>query len=457
MSVASTQHKVGKGLSMSSGSRQFSSSGMNIDVVSDQNGQSRDAGTPATQETWSPRARDIMAAAASHAPQRTRRDDQGFPPSARKVRQEAGKKARPLLDFWTKLNNDWVFSFSGTLAYGLLTAIFPILLVIVAIGGFLLGAISPDARPQLENSIADAFPGGASAAGGEIVRAATRTLNNSAPALLTLGIITALIGGSGLFITMEGVFGVIFRLRSRGFLRQRLMAVGMLLLFAVLTPLILLASIVPSALLGILGIGDTNPILGFLIQALRVVTAFAFGVLLFGSIYVVVPNKPINLREAWKGTLVAAALLVAYELLFPIYESKFLRAGDYGALVGFVVVIIIYFYYVAFILLLGAEVNSWTLGQRQTAAPINAILHEVQAHNTTRGAAGPTAGQPQEDLEEHRGAEAVNAARMPTCVGAGTMELRQHPPTRTPGSGMPVPGRSHVPVAAEHQVESAMG
>jgi hypothetical protein len=67
----------------------------------------------------------------------------------------------------------------------------------------------------------------------------------------------------------------------------------------------------------------------------------------------------------------------------------------------------IFFYYLAFILLLGAEINSWTTGQRETAGSLMAILHEVQAHNTTRGAAGPTAGLPQEDLQDHLGAAAM--------------------------------------------------
>jgi len=66
-------------------------------------------------------------------------------------------------------------------------------------------------------------------------------------------------------------------------------------------------------------------------------------------------------------------------------------------------------YYLGFILLLGAEVNSWAQGQRQTEADIPSILHEVQAHNTTRGAAGPTAGEPQEDVQHHEGAAAMDA------------------------------------------------
>ncbi|HET8906594.1 MAG TPA: hypothetical protein VFN11_06480, partial [Ktedonobacterales bacterium] len=59
------------------------------------------------------------------------------------------------------------------------------------------------------------------------------------------------------------------------------------------------------------------------------------------------------------------------------------------------------------ILLVGAEINSWASGQRETASDIAAILHEVQAHNTTRGAAGPTAGSPQEDLATQEGGQAM--------------------------------------------------
>src|SRR5262249_57136370 len=126
----------------------------------------RDSGPLHAEGSVTTGGRTRMAAAASHAPQRTRRDDQGFIPNLQKDLQEAQKEISPFLDFWTKLNNDWIFNFSGTLAYGLLTTIFPILLVIVAIGGFLLGVISTDPRAQLENAIAGALPGGGSAVGG---------------------------------------------------------------------------------------------------------------------------------------------------------------------------------------------------------------------------------------------------------------------------------------------------
>ncbi len=349
-----------------------------------------------------------MAAAASGAPQQSQeRHAKKSESSLTKGAQKIEKKSSPLLQFWTKVSNDWVFNFSGTLAYGFLTSIAPILLVIIAVGGLILSAVSPNAQSHLETSIAGTLPGGANGSGSAIVHAATHTLTTSAGPLLILGVVTAIIGGSGLFVTMEGVFGVIFRLRGRNFIHQRIMSIGMLLIFAVLVPVMILVSAVPPALLGALGIGASNPIAAFFIQVLSLVVAFIFAAIFFAAIYIVVPNKPVKLKEVWKGTLAAAALLVLYETLFPIYESNFIHPGNLGPLVGFAVVIIIFFYYLAFILCIGAEVNSWATGQRETAGPIDAILHELQAHNTTRGAAGPTAGDSREDLQNFQGAAAM--------------------------------------------------
>ena len=361
-----------------------------------------------------------MAAATSGAPQRAERTEN----DARALQRQEGevkKSLNTLVNFWTKLSNDWVFNFSGTLAYAFMTSVFPILLVIIGIGGLILGAISPETRATLETKIADGLPGGASGYGGQIVTAATHNLTHSAGAILIIGIVIAIITGSSLFITMENVFGVIFRLRGRDMIHQRLMSIGMLLLYTVLVPIIVLASIVPAAVLNAAGLGANNPIGAFLLQALGLLVSFVAAGVLFGAIYVVVPNRPVHLPEVWVGTLVAAALLVVYEIVFPIYEGLFIHPGNYGSVVGFAVVIIAFFYYLAFILLLGAEINSWIVGQRQTAGPIDAILHELQAHNTTRGAAGPTAGDPSEDLQS-----SIGAAAMRDSTAAIRHERTQH-------------------------------
>ena len=77
------------------------------------------------------------------------------------------------------MNNDWIFNWSAALAYTFLVSIVPIFLVILALTGFVLGAISPQRLVQLENTLAGALPGGASGSGGEIVRAVLQQLHQS--------------------------------------------------------------------------------------------------------------------------------------------------------------------------------------------------------------------------------------------------------------------------------------
>lgn len=312
-------------------------------------------------------------------------------------------RVQPALNFWQKINNDWVFNLSSMLAYNFLMSIFPLLLVLLAIVGFVLGSISADAQDALNNAIVGALPNGT---GQTIVLGAISHLKESAGVVLVIGLVTAAYSGSRLFTTIESAFGVIFRLRPRDFIHQNIMAFCMLLLYIVLLPIIVLASVAPAGIIDLI-FPNNSAFREVLVYIGGVTVGFLAACLLLGAIYVVVPNRPVQWREVWKGTLVAAALLVLYEQLFPLYQRVFLSSQNYGSWAALAIVILVFFYYLGFILLVGAEVNSWAQGQRQTAGDIPTILHEVQAHNTTRGAAGPTAGAPQEDAQHRKGAQAM--------------------------------------------------
>ena len=59
----------------------------------------------------------------------------------------------------------------------------------------------------------------------------------------------------------------------------------------------------------------------------------------------------------------AAVLLMLYEGLFRLYQQTLLHANNYGMVAVFALVILLFLYYLAFILLLRAEISSWTSGQ----------------------------------------------------------------------------------------------
>ena len=323
------------------------------------------------------------------------------------VSSDKGAWLGTALEFWTKINNDWIFNLAGLLAYNLLMAIFPLLLLVLAGFGVLLQAISPATELQLQRALAGTLPG---TTGVVLVQAATAHLKSSVGLLLVVGLLAAFVAGSHLFITLENCFGIIFRLRGRDPLRQNLMAFGMLALYLVIVPVLFLVSITPASLIRLINPHGGGLLGAFVSDGVRLATLFVGAAALFGAIYCFVPNRsPLwrGWRKNWIGTFVASALLMLYEALFRVYERYLLHAGNYGAVAAFAIVILFFLYYLAFILLLGAEVNSWLAGQRTTATDLPGILHAVQVHHTLRGAAGPTAGQPHEEMQIHTRARPV--------------------------------------------------
>lgn len=287
------------------------------------------------------------------------------------------KVIQPLLDFWTKLNEDWVFNLAGLLAYNFLMSLFPILLILLAGLGLILGDHASQVYAHIEQVFAQVIPGGA-----EIFQAVTSQLSRNAGLLFVIGLVGSVLGGSNLFLVIENCFGIIFRVRGRDFIPQRAMAFGMLALYLILTPLIALAFTLPSLIVRLVDPYLAGSAQETLATVLGNVVAVLSAFVLFGAIYLVVPNRSIHLRQVVPGTVLATLLLVPYISLFPLYASRFLRPDNYGSFAGFAVVILIFFYYLGFILLLGAEVNSWAAGRRLIGGDLTAVVQAARLHAT---------------------------------------------------------------------------
>src|SRR6266513_6334873 len=63
------------------------------------------------------------------------------------------KKTKPFQEFWTKFNNDWSWNNAAGLAYNLILAIFPIVIALVSILGFFIGALDAHAYNQLRDQL----------------------------------------------------------------------------------------------------------------------------------------------------------------------------------------------------------------------------------------------------------------------------------------------------------------
>ncbi len=272
----------------------------------------------------------------------------------KKVEQET----KSFQQFLTKFNNDGAMTFSGVLAYNLMLAMFPILIALIAILGLTLGKLDQSAVDSIQTKIGGIFPG---VAGGQIVKGALNALNKGALITLILAIVTAIFGGSRLFVVIEQFLDLIYHVRPRTLIRQNLVAIGMLLLFVILIPLMVVASSAPAFVLSFANVIPflaQNKIAAAVITTIGgILSGIIVGFILFEAIYFVMPNQKISWRHSWLGALVSAVLLEVYLFAFPFYTSHFLKG--YAGVIGGGIILLLFFYYFAVILLLGAEINAF--------------------------------------------------------------------------------------------------
>ena len=283
-----------------------------------------------------------------------------------------------IMGFIDKFNYDWVLGLASGLAFNLLEAIIPIIIAILALAGFIFGGLNPSIQEQLIEQIQQMFPPPIPSQ--EVVGLALNTLNNSAGALGFIAIVIAIVGGSGLFVAMEGQLDIIYQIRTRNIIRQYIMAFGMLLVFVILAPFMLFANSIPTVLHTFAqktALSQTQIVssgIGF--EILTIFAGFIATWAFIEIMYLVVPNQHISFRESWFGALLAAIATQAYLLLFPFYVTHFL--SGYTGTVGFAIIFIFFFYFFAVILLGGAEINAfYAQGKRALPENMAGLVHAV--------------------------------------------------------------------------------
>jgi len=281
-----------------------------------------------------------------------------------KVGAAFGGIARAVKNAVFKFANDWSMNLASMIAYNLITAIFPILLAVLSLVGLVLRFTAYGHIQDVADAISRVFPK-------QITSSIDLTdLLKSLVRLTGPFAVAALVGllwlGSNLFSNMENAFSIIFRIRGRDLVPQRLMAIGMVLILALLLPLSLGAASLVTA-----GSDWFEHVLpkqaGLVLTYVGPLTSLGVLWLLFLVIYMVVPNFEVRFRHAWPGALVAAILVGLLELLFPLYFRIFLSPNTrYGVAAAALLVVIIWLWFFAVITVLGAQINAVLMGLRAT-------------------------------------------------------------------------------------------
>src|SRR5947209_18886054 len=129
-----------------------------------------------------------------------------------------------------KFLEDQAPNWAALIAWNALLAMFPIVIFAASLLGFALRLFGA-ANDAVYKTIFSAFPGDPQQQT-ELVKAVSGVKSQSG-LLFIVGLGGLLLGGSALFGVMEQAFAVIYHTRPRDFVRQKLIAFGMVLLFTV--------------------------------------------------------------------------------------------------------------------------------------------------------------------------------------------------------------------------------
>jgi membrane protein len=235
---------------------------------------------------------------------------------------------------------------AAMIAYFALLSFVPLLFLALSLLG-LAGRF--DESSFLINELERAFPG---ASLDTIVRA-VRSIQRQSTALGIVGGAFLLWSSLSLFSVLESAFNIVYGRQNRGFLRGK--AIASLLLVATLVFLfasLLVGSIGADVLRRYASWFSSNAYVAYGVSVLvSLLGVFVFLV----SVYYVLTNRRMTLREVLPGAVVAAIVLEASFQAIPIY----LRVVNHSpaAAIGGPAILLIWLYVMANVIVFGAEIN----------------------------------------------------------------------------------------------------
>jgi len=259
-----------------------------------------------------------------------------------------------LKELYHETTEDDVFNGAAALGFYLMLAIFPAMIFLMAVIPYLPiarvdQAIMDLLREALPPNAAEMFTG-----------VVNEVVGKQSGGLLSLGLLGALWAtSSGMYAVMQELNTTYDVREGRGFLRARLVAIGLSLLFVVLVlggfSLIVLGGQIQEWLGQRFGISDT---LLTLFAAFRWVVIVLGLLLAFALIYYLAPDVKQRFRFITPGSVVGVLLLMAASLGFAWYAQHF---GNYSATygsIGAVIVLMLWLYIAGLTILVGSEINA---------------------------------------------------------------------------------------------------
>jgi membrane protein len=180
----------------------------------------------------------------------------------------------------------------------------------------------------------------------------------SAPGPLSVGLILALWGASGVFTGLMVTLNVAYDIEEeRSFIRKKMVALGTMLAATALFFLAAVALLVGPELAKLAGLGAVGQLIWTI---LRWPLTFLFVVGAFWIVYYLLPNRD---QKGYSGTIlkaaaVAAVLWVLASAVFRLYIANFTSYSETYGFLGAFIILLLWLYVTGLVVLAGGELAS---------------------------------------------------------------------------------------------------
>jgi membrane protein len=241
----------------------------------------------------------------------------------------------------------------AALAFYTVFSLAPVLILSIAIAGLFFG------EQAARGEIVQQIRGLIGATGADAVQAVLVNASRPGAGLIAtiVSVVTLLIGANTALAELKTGLDQIWDVPSEKrqgfwyFIRTRVLSVGLILALGFL---LLVSLVISAGLTALERFWGGEEVVTVVVGWLNVAFSFALVVVLFGTIYKVLPSVRVAWRDVFIGALVTALLFTIGKFVIGAYLGNSGLASTYGA-AGSVVLLLVWVYYSAQIFLLGAE------------------------------------------------------------------------------------------------------
>ncbi|MGB3615738.1 MAG: YihY/virulence factor BrkB family protein [Elainellaceae cyanobacterium] len=265
---------------------------------------------------------------------------------------------RLIKEAFQEWNQDDASRLAAALAYYTVFSLAPLLVLVIAIASLIFDQAT--VRDQIMAQMQSLLGSSGAEVLSTVLENANQPGQSSGWVASIISLVLLLVGATGVLAQLQTSLNIVWNVKTRpdmgvmGFVRKRLLSLGMILVIGFL---LLVSLVISSVVTGFSGyLQGLMPGLDALTQLINFVVSFGMITLLFALIYRFLPDVRIAWGDVWFGAAITSLLFSLGKFVIGLYLGNSSIGSAYGA-AGSVIVLLVWVFYSAQILFFGAELT----------------------------------------------------------------------------------------------------